>query len=731
MLDDFRSATLHLVAAFAIGLASSHCIAETEANEEDPKTKDRIEQVLVIGNSESIAGSHDSIQTDELDQFDYSDLHQVLAVVPGVYVKEEDGYGLRPNIGIRGAAANRSSKVTLMEDGVLVAPAPYSAPSAYYVPNISRMSGVEVLKGPAAIQTGPHTIGGAVNLLTREVPNESLQEIDVSYGSNAFYKVQGAFGGPLGDSNVNVLLEGLSYGTEGFKELDTGEDTGFHRNDICLKLRWQPTNDDNQQLTVKFAFADEDSHETYLGLTDADFRAHPTRRYSASKLARFNSDHYNIHVNYGVAVENVLFNFKAYVNRFERDWNKLGSFFKGASLQAILTNPLEFPQEYALLVGTVDSMPIDSQTFKVTGADRTFDSNGVQGTATVTADWGAAQHLLTIAIRLHRDTVRRNSRPRGYLMTGGDLVWDGVERSLSGWRRARSDANAIYIADEISWGDFSFNAGVRVESIDGEYNDLLKQSNRENDQSVVSPGGGLVWQVNDTLALLAGVYKGFSPAGPGATDIDPERSLNFEAGLRLDQPNLQLEALRFQSNYDNLLGRCRVSDVRCEVGQSFNGGEVDISGLEFSANSWHDLVNGLRIESGLTYTYTQSAFLTSFLSSFSQWGSVEENDDLPYLPKHRAQLHLGLSHGAWEIDLALRQQAAMREEPGNGPVEQGLHADSVSTVDVTTSWQIREQTLVQLILGNLLNEQAIVAHRPLGARPNRPRWFSLRVRNRF
>ena len=56
-----------------------------------------------------------------------------------------------------------------MEDGILLTPAPYSAPAAYYFPLMSRISGVEVFKGPAAIRYGPNTIGGAINLQTRKI----------------------------------------------------------------------------------------------------------------------------------------------------------------------------------------------------------------------------------------------------------------------------------------------------------------------------------------------------------------------------------------------------------------------------------------------------------------------------------------------------------------------------------------------------------------------------------
>ena len=86
--------------------------------------------------SEHISGAGLVLKQKAILAFDQTDANTVLQSQPGVYGQQEDGWGLRMNIGIRGTGTLRSSRITLMEDGVLTAPAPYSAPEAYYTPVI-------------------------------------------------------------------------------------------------------------------------------------------------------------------------------------------------------------------------------------------------------------------------------------------------------------------------------------------------------------------------------------------------------------------------------------------------------------------------------------------------------------------------------------------------------------------------------------------------------------------
>ena len=146
----------------------------------------------ILGNkyvAKNRTGASYYLSTEELGDFGYNDINRALKAVPGVNFYEEDGFGLRPNISLRGTSPQRSSKITLMEDGVLIAPAPYSSPAAYYFPSVARMEGIEILKGSSQVQYGPFTTGGVINMISTALPEEKLKaRFQSSYGSSTAVK---------------------------------------------------------------------------------------------------------------------------------------------------------------------------------------------------------------------------------------------------------------------------------------------------------------------------------------------------------------------------------------------------------------------------------------------------------------------------------------------------------------------------------------------------------------
>ena len=711
------------------------CYSQLSNGEESESGPAILEEILIIGSksaAKEVSGSASFLDETDLDRFDQVDLRKVLNQVAGVYIREEDGFGLRPNIGIRGAAAERSQKVTLMRDGVLITPAPYSAPAAYYVPNVSRIGSVEVLKGPSATAYGPHTVGGAINFGSLPLPvTGSEGSADLSVGSDGFYKLQGSYGGNSGD--FGFLVDVLSYGADGFKDIDEIDgDTGFERNDIGLKLSYvAPESRFDHRVTFLVEAGDEDADETYLGLTDDDFRATPNRRYPASQLAKFRSQHYNFALNYSAALgEFNSTNIKVYWNKFDRSWNKLDRFWRGPSLQRIFKAPEQYQTYYSILTGERDSSGSLDQTLDVTNNHRKYLSYGAQWTVSDSREvWGVALDS-SLGLRYHTDQVKRNHQPITYLMTDYVMVPDNIPRTAKTRNKATTDAYAGYLTSKLSVGAASITLGIRHEDIEGEVLNYLDDSLKGQTQKLTAASVSGIWQMTDAFSLFLGAYEGFSPAGP-ASGADHEESLNFEAGLRYTSNRFESSLTGFRSDYDNLIGRCRVSDPNCTPGSEFNGGEVEIAGLEVSLLHTISLTDSSRLEWALSYTYTESEFGQTFLSGFSQWGLVREGDELPYIPEHIGNARISYYRNKWGIEGALDFQSEMREVPGTGDIGEGLHADDFTTLDLTISHQTTNALTLQVMVLNALDKAAIVSHRPFGARPNRPRSLVARIKYQF
>ena len=200
-----------------------------------------------------------------------TDIQKILTAVPGIYMRTEEGYGLRPNISIRGTAIERSGKVTIMEDGVLVAPAPYTASSAYYFPTTGRIHAVEVLKGPAVVSQGPQTIGGAINLISTPIPKVASGKFIQEIGENGMTRTHTYYGGSQG--NLGALVEIHEHASDGFDSIaNVGGDTGFDKSDLMIKANYTSG---NHSLTFKRVDLDETSNQSYVGLSQASFNANP------------------------------------------------------------------------------------------------------------------------------------------------------------------------------------------------------------------------------------------------------------------------------------------------------------------------------------------------------------------------------------------------------------------------------------------------------------------------
>jgi len=723
----------------------------------------QLEVISIFGQRnqlETAVGSAFVLDEAQLELNEFDDIHRVLQSVPGVYIREEDGYGLRPNIGLRGATSERSSKIALMEDGILIAPAAYAAPAAYYFPLISRMTQVEVFKGPAAIMYGPNTVGGAINMVSRAVTTKEQgrqASVDLAIGETNYQKAHGFYSDSITIANIGelgFLVEGIHIQSDGFKVLDNPDssdalspninansnDTGFNKSEVLFKANFTPANTDNYQFwQFKMGYGEEVSHETYLGLTDADFAQAPTRRYVASENDKMDWEHFQVQLGHYIELGSDVSLFtQAYRRDFDRDWDRLNSFNTNRSMSTILSSPDTGINELFMqvLTGERDTSTSEEKLL-FTLNDRTFFSQGITSKLFWDSRWLDADLSVDAGIRLHQDQVARHHRVDEYAMQSGHLALIGNRETIT-HNQDTATALATFANAALDFGQLNLSAGVRVEYIEGEAISYDLSTGEQltlesNNTTVVLPGFGAFYKFTDQLGALVGVNKGYVPNSPGQdSSIDPEESWNYEFGLRYSNSTTNAEVIGFFNDYSNLKANCTFANgCSDELGQEFNGGEVNIYGLEASLHTRVNLTKRLSMPIKIAYTHTQSAFQNSFQSTFSQWGSVTEGDSLPYLPENQLSVEVALAQTNWQVSVLLKYVEAMQEAAGTSTELTGYYTDDIQQVDVSSWLQINDSLKVYGKIDNLTDEAVVVSRRPFGARAGKPRQATIGIKYQF
>ena len=214
---------------------------------------------------EHIPGSGRVITQKDLWENHRLTVNEALREVPGVNVRDEEGLGLRPNIGIRGLDPTRSRKVHIMEDGVPIMLMPYGDPSAYYFPPLFRFDRIEVLKGSGQLLYGPQTIGGVMNFITRMPPAVPQGNLEVRGGNLNYFNTHFDYGGTWGKSGYLADITHFQSDSPRFTNNRVTVD------DVTFKAVQELT--ERTTLLTKFNYYSEESKLGYQGLTEAEWGA--------------------------------------------------------------------------------------------------------------------------------------------------------------------------------------------------------------------------------------------------------------------------------------------------------------------------------------------------------------------------------------------------------------------------------------------------------------------------
>ena len=675
-------------------------------------------------------GSLSVIKEKELREINPLSGNEVFRLMPGVHAVDEEGLGLRVNVGIRGLDPDRSRSVLVLEDGVPVALSPYGEPEMYYTPNMDRMTGVEVLKGSGSILHGPQTIGGVINYVTKDPPLKEYMSVDMKTGTGGLFGGMLSYGNTYGKTGVMVSLLHKSADEIGM--------LNFNLTDMTAKLRFQTS--ERSVIGVKLGYYNETSNATYVGLTQPMFdqKGQDFARIAPDDLLAVRRISGSVTHDY-VFSEKTKLKTTAFVYTTTRNWRRQD--FASNNIDS-LGNVANYPSNFSGVIWGDTTIAGGALLMRNSTGNRNrqFEVAGIESRLIHKYKFLKIDNEFTGGIRFVYERAFEQ-RINGTNPTLSSGVLRDVEVRTGNGSSAFAHNNF-----KIS-SRFSVTAGVRAELFDFE-RAIERRNNVDslivNDSRVfqVIPGAGFNYSLTEDILLFSGVHRGFAPprikdaiSSTGEdVELDAELSWNYELGFRGKlAKGLNFELTGFYMDFSNQV--IPVSESSGGVGAGLiNGGRTIHAGIEGGVTlEVHKFVN-LKQEKlfvNANYTYVKAEF------SADRFPDAETNvrgNRTPYAPEHLINGSLTYESkygfGARFTYVYISDQFTdIRNTVESTAYVRDGKIDAYSVLDATLMYKVRKwNTVFTMSAKNLTDERYMVSRRPQGIRVGNPRILMFGVR---
>jgi Fe(3+) dicitrate transport protein len=693
-------------------------------------------QITVIASKDRVfsrvPGSVTYLDAKEIQTVNPLSGNEVLRRSPGVHVVDEEGIGMRVNIGIRGLDPDRSRSVLVLEDGVPVALAPYGEPEMYYTPAMDRMSGVEILKGSGQVLFGPQTIGGVVNYITANPPQEEEGSVYLQGGQGGFFSGIVNYGNTFGNTGVQANLLRKTANNVGATEFDI--------TDFNTKFLFNING--KSELGVKLGLYNESSNATYIGINQVMFdrggeedfvRMAPDDRLDVRRYSLSFSHQYRFN-------KNIRLRTIAYGYSTTRNWNR-----QDFSINDNNTPPADW-------TGVVwgDREVPGGAVFMRDGTgnrNRQFEVGGIEPRLEMDYQLFNTKNELIVGTRyLYERAFEQRVNGTRAGVKSGNLVEDEVR---TGYALSAYFQNKVNITKKVD-----VNVGLRFENFDyerdirrrnfaglGLRDTVLVAGNVINE---VIPGIGFNYRPTQKINLFGGVHKGFAPPRTKdaitslgeALDLEAERSVNYEFGLRTEPASwLFVEATGFVMDFSNQV--IPVSESSGGLGFGLvNGGATLNRGVEAAVVMDFSNLFGMS-KTKLTYDINATYLRATFSEDRFMDGVNINGNRTPYAPDWFVNSALTLQtesgFGLRLVGNFVGKQFGDELNTAEASVDGRIGViPSYKVFDVVFSYEVSKwHSRFNLSIKNLTDERYIASRRPQGIRVGLPRFITAGYEFRF
>lgn len=685
----------------AAGAVATTITPQTVFAQEAVHVMPRVDVIGSVDSLKNIPGSGEILEKEALEASRVFTVNEALRKFAGVHTRDEEGLGLRPNIGIRGLNPLRSTKITLLEDGIPLSYAPYGDNASYYHPPIDRYERIEVLKGAGQIGFGPQTIGGVINYITPMPPQQFGGEVSVMGGNRNYFNGKARLGGS------GMLLDVNRKQSDGARD-----NTHSTLNDLNFKQVLGLS--DRQALTLRASHLIEDTQNTYSGITEAEFRNFGAR-YNPFKNDQLDTKRTGISTTHEMdlgAGTQLLTN--VYYSKFDRDWWRQSSSTTDGQASNFAASRL-----------AGNAINVDAGT-SVQGRLRSYYNWGVEPRLKMTHDVLGARSELETGIKVHFENQQRKQ------INGTSPTARTGTTAENNLRETR--AYSAFVQNRILLGQWAVTPGLRYENIRSLRTDRLAAVTGEDTLGQWIPSLGGTYQATPHTTYFAGVHRGFAPPrtedvinGVGtSTNVGPELSVNWELGVRAKPlTDADLQATLFRNDFSRQIAVGSIAGGNTPLAQ----GETLYQGVELSGRiGVTDEIYVRGVYTGVLTAEQKTAFRrvdTNAIVNNGAGGNSEAGNRMPYAPKHLLTAAIGYKLASVDTQLEavhvgeqFSDFANTEAASANGQL--GKIA-AYTILNATLNYHFQPQQIKLFVAVKNLADKTYIVNRTHGILPSSPR----------